>query len=90
MPQSYRFSKDEWQSLISQKLLDRNSRWLIRERPRTEVLVMALNEVAAEAGRLFFMHLPSRETWKYAGGEALIPAQRVPKPPGWVTIDPVE
>lgn len=67
---------------MRQDVIDKNSRSVKRELSKAEVTTLALNEVAAEKGRGYFMWLPSREVWKTPSNDSLIPVARNPLPPG--------
>lgn len=70
------------QDQLSHVVIDRAERCVKRAVPENEVLACALNEVAVAAGRGFFLYLPSRNVWKIAANETLLPAGRVPPQPG--------
>jgi hypothetical protein len=63
---------------------DKDSNGHVRELPGNEVLVMALNEIAAEQGRGFYYYLPFREAWKKHDSIDLLPVSRRPVAPGYV------
>lgn len=80
------FWKDTIAEQIAQKVEDRDLSGYKRALPGNETLVMGLNEIAVEQGYGFFLHLPSRESWKTNDDESLLPLSRRPGSPGYVPI----
>lgn len=62
-------------------IVDKNGDGVKRSLPGNEKSAMALNEFAAEAGRGFFLYLPSKDVWKTVPDSTRLPATRVPVAP---------
>lgn len=77
------FWKESIGEQISQTVVDQNPDYIKRTLTENEVTVLALNEIAAEHGRGFFFHLPSRLAWTSAVDRRRLPTERIPKPPGY-------
>src|SRR5215475_15494487 len=45
----------------------------VRLLPRNETLVMALNEIAVQRGRGYFLYIRNRDGWRTKPGEELLP-----------------
>lgn len=69
---------------LSLEIADKDANGYMRDLPGNEILVMALNEIAADRGRGFFFYLPFREAWKKTDSLDLLPASRIPSAPGQV------
>ncbi|THX30721.1 hypothetical protein D6D10_08559 [Aureobasidium pullulans] len=68
----------QWSLTVTDKSPDGTQRSL----PKNELTVMALNEMAAKAGRGYFFHLRNKEFWKKAPNSELCPPERKPQQPG--------
>lgn len=83
LPQSERhFWQHSITDQLSLKVFDQNADYFRRVLPENEVAVLALNEIAAERRRGYFLHLPSRSAWASLSDEDRTPAERSPLLPG--------
>lgn len=76
------FWKTSYSTQLDQTIFDKVSDGTSRQIPPNEITVMALNEIAVQRGRGFFLHLKNRDGWKKHPSEELCPASRVPPQPG--------
>ena len=75
-PSRRQFWKETQAEQFAQKVIDQNQDYGKRDLPGNEVVVLALNEIAAEKGRMYFYFLPSRRAYDKTKQEGRLPAQR--------------
>ena len=75
------FWKDTAEEQTSLNVTDQNADYWKKDLSANEVAVLALNELAAEKGRGFFYHLPSRFAWTTTPDHNRLPSERAPATP---------
>ncbi|GAB7349834.1 hypothetical protein MBLNU459_g0540t1 [Dothideomycetes sp. NU459] len=76
------FTTSTMEEHIHKNAVDKDARGHKRGLPGNEVIVMALNEIAAQRRRGFFFHLLTREGWKKWPKSDLVPESRRAEAPG--------
>ena len=79
------FWKDTNSEQLSQQIQDRYADGRIRSVTQSELLVMALNEIATHYQEGFFLHLPHREIRREDRDQRICPVSRATPPPMYVS-----
>ena len=83
----FHFWRDSLSEQFSLTVLDQKSDGTKRPLPKNEIAAMALNEIAVQHKRGFFLHLLSRKAWtSKPPSEAICPPGRLSPQPGYTTI----